>query len=83
MSLTDEIRAFLADDLGRRLDGVADDDSLLETGVIDSIGVMSLVAFLEKQYGFVVTDDDLMPENFDSVNAVARFVNGRRGTGSA
>ena len=51
-----------------------DDDSLLEQGIIDSTGVLELVAFLESECGIKVADDELLPENLDSVNQIAAFV---------
>ena len=51
-----------------------DDTSFLETGVIDSTGVLELVGFLESTFGIVVDDADLVPANLDSVNRAARYV---------
>lgn len=52
----------------------ADDDSLLENGVLDSMNVMELVAFLEDEVGIEVADQEITPDNFDSVNHLANFV---------
>ena len=49
-------------------------DSLLEKGIIDSTGVLELVAFLEKEYGIEVEDEELTPENLDSVHNLVAFV---------
>ena len=51
-----------------------DDDSFLETGVIDSTGVLELVAFLEERFAIRVSDEELVPENLDSMNRIAAFV---------
>lgn len=50
------------------------DESFLETGIIDSTGVLELVAFLETMYGFRVRDNELTPDNLDSLDKVAAFV---------
>jgi acyl carrier protein len=50
------------------------EDSLLERGIMDSTGVLELVAFLETQFGIKVDDDELVPENLDSVNQIVAFV---------
>jgi acyl carrier protein len=50
------------------------DESFLETGIIDSTGVLELVAFLESTYGFRVRDNELTPDNLDSLDRVAAFV---------
>lgn len=76
-SFHSEIRSFLATTLNRDPSGITDADSLLEAGVIDSLGVMELVGYLEQRYGVQVSEDDMMPENFDSVDAIAAFVNRR------
>ena len=60
-----------------RVRNLGDDDSLLDAQVIDSLGILELVAYLEDAFAIEVTDDDLSPENFDSIGALARFV-GRR-----
>ena len=52
--------------------------SLLESGIVDSLGVLDLVGFIEQQFGIEAQDDDLVPENFDSIDALARFVRERR-----
>ncbi len=59
-------------------DRFSDDDSFLENGIIDSTGVLELIAFLEKKFAIVVEDEDLVPDNLDSVNNVVRFVETKR-----
>ncbi|HET6491476.1 MAG TPA: acyl carrier protein [Burkholderiales bacterium] len=73
-----ELRKFVIDNylFGRDLD-FSDDDSFLEKGIIDSTGVLELVSHLETSYGIEVNDDELLPENLDSINQVARFLNGK------
>lgn len=51
-----------------------DDDSFLGEGIVDSTGVLQLVAFLEETYGITVEDEDLTPENLDSINSVAAYL---------
>ena len=55
-------------------DALADSASLIETGIIDSTGVLELVAFLESTFGVKVGDDEMLPENLDSIARVACFV---------
>ena len=54
------------------------DLSLLESGIVDSLGVLDLVGFVEERFGIVAQDEDLVPENFDSIDALARYVRERR-----
>ena len=59
---------------GQNAEGLADDQSFLENGVIDSTGVLELVAFLEQHFGISIADRELLPENLDSVANASAFV---------
>jgi acyl carrier protein len=72
------VRDFLGNELGKDGAALGRDESLLETGTIDSMGVLQLVGFLESTYGIKVEDDDLMPENFDTIAAITSFVERRQ-----
>jgi acyl carrier protein len=50
------------------------EDSLLETGVIDSTGVLELVAFIEETYGIKIDDEEIVPENLDSIINIAAYI---------
>jgi len=56
----------------------SDDDSFLETGIIDSTGTMELVTFIENEYRLTLEDDELVPENLDSINNLVRFICSKR-----
>ena len=69
-----EIRSFLVDNfLFGRSDALRDDESLLG-GVIDSTGTLELVVFLQDRFALSVEDEDVVPENFDSIKHVAAYV---------
>ncbi len=53
---------------------LAKDQSLLDSGVIDSTGVLELVNFLEENFGFSVNDEELVPDNLDSIDNITAFV---------
>lgn len=74
-AIASHIRSFILSDflLGREY-ALTDDASFLEAGIIDSIGILELVAFLEESYGITIPDDELIPENLDSVRRVASYV---------
>jgi acyl carrier protein len=55
----------------------ADDASFLETGVVDSLGVMELVMFVEERFGVDVEDREVVPANFDSVSRLSAYVRGK------
>jgi acyl carrier protein len=50
----------------------------LETGLIDSLGILDLVHFLEKEFSIHVSDEELLPENFESLDAVAAFTRSKQ-----
>ena len=56
-----------------------DDDSFQETHIIDSMGMIQVIQFIESQYQIKVEDDELVPEKLDSVNRLIRFVTGKTG----
>src|SRR5439155_20409949 len=74
--LRSEIRQFVLDDLlmGDTASMLDDGESFLETGTIDSIGVLDIVMFLEHNFQLKVQDRELVPENLDSVNRLVQFV---------
>ena len=53
---------------------VDDKTSLLESGVLDSLGILEVVSFLEQEFGLQIQDDELLPENFQSVESLSSFV---------
>lgn len=53
---------------------LANGDSFLEKGIIDSTGVLEVIAFLEQEFGFRIEDDEMVPENLDSVNNIVAFI---------
>lgn len=71
-----EIRAFLKENFlfGESDEDIPSDQSFVDSGLIDSTGVLELVTFVEERYGFQVNDDELVPENLDSIERLARFV---------
>ena len=66
---------FLMGDTGTQL---TDDQSFLENHIIDSTGFIELVTFLETTYGVQIKDEEMIPENLDSLDAIARFIGGKR-----
>ena len=62
---------------GDSSNGLKDTDSFLENGVIDSTGVLELVSFLEENFGIEVADEELIPENLDSIKSISRFIQER------
>lgn len=75
MSIETEIRKFIEDNfILERDDHLGEEDSLLEKGIIDSTGVLELVAFIEETYAFKIQDEELVPDNLDSICKISQFV---------
>ncbi len=70
------IETFL---FGSNDNSLGDEDSFLETGIIDSTGVLELVSFVEEEFEIEVRDEELVPENFDSLNKLAEYVGRKSG----
>ena len=70
------VRRFIGENFLFRDDGdaITHDASLLDAGIIDSTGVLELVCFLETHFGIEVQDDEMLPENLDSIRAITRYV---------
>ena len=75
-SIERAMREFIVDNFLFGQDGadLTDEASLLEHGIIDSTGVLELVSFLEEGYQLKIDDEELIPENLDSIGNLARFV---------
>lgn len=71
--IADKIKKFLAQQFPATKN-VSDQDPLLKNGLIDSLGILEVVTFLEKEFGFTVTDEELLPENFESIRGLSTFV---------
>ena len=83
-AIEQEVRQFLRDNFPLSADGVtlAAEDSLIEVGVIDSTGVLELIGFIEERYEVEIADEEVLPENLDSIANITRFVGTKVGAGS-
>ncbi|MEN4012625.1 MAG: acyl carrier protein [Chloroflexota bacterium] len=69
------IKEFVVSELAKgRKSTIKEDDDLLSEGIIDSLGILQLVAFIEEKFGYNVPDEDVVIENFMSVNALAGYL---------
>ena len=75
MSLRDQIRKFILENfILEKPEDLVDDESMLEKGIMDSTGVLELVAFLESTYEIKVEDEELIPENLDSIKNIVNYL---------
>ncbi len=80
-SVAARIRAFVGEAF--YVEEFSDDESLVRSGIVDSTGVLELVSFLEAEFGIPVGEDELVPENLDSVARAAAFVERKLGRTAA
>ena len=80
MDINDTVRRFIEKNFFVP-DGslLADDDPLLEHGVVDSTGVLEIIRFVEETYGIQLEDDEIVPENLGSIARIAQFVERKGG----
>jgi acyl carrier protein len=80
MQLENEIRRYVADNLLYVEEGLEydDDTSFVGSGLIDSMGIMELVSYVQSNFQILVDQQDLVPDNFDSVSKVAAFIRGKQ-----
>lgn len=73
--LNERIRNFIVEKFPlARKRGINFQDNLLESGILDSLGILDLVAFVEQNFGIVLTDEELVPEHFQSIDRLAAFI---------
>lgn len=77
--IKDKIREFIVENfLFGEGDDLKDDTSFLEEGIIDSTGILELVDFVEEEFSISVDDEELIPENLDSLNNVSAYVDRKK-----
>ncbi len=70
------IRTFLIEDVfyDKDLKDLGPDDSLLSKGLLDSLSILKTVTFCEEQFGITIPDEEVLPDHFESVRAIAKLV---------
>lgn len=79
-SIEQRIQAFLLEKfpLARKA-GIGKDTALLEKGILDSLGILDVVSFLEAEFSLVISDEELVPENFQTLGLLSEFVAKKNG----
>lgn len=78
MAVEQQVQTYVVATFGRGTRQIGPDTSLLDSGFIDSTGILELVMFLETEFGIVVTDEEVVPTHFESVRAITAFVDAKR-----
>lgn len=79
-ALREQVRGFILENYLFTTDtsAIGLDDSLLGRGIVDSTGMLEIIFFIEEQLGVKVKDEEMIPDNLDSVNKITQFVQSRR-----
>lgn len=82
MDARTQLREFVVENFMMGQDGteLSNSGSLLELGIIDSTGVLELVGFLEETFAITVEDDDLIPDNLDSIDNLVNYIQKKNGS---
>lgn len=77
--IKEEIRSFIKENLmfARSIDSFGDDTSFLDSGLVDSTGLLELIAFIEDKFGFKIENEELTPDNLDSIDKIVRYIEGK------
>lgn len=75
-----QIRQYVRENfiLGQEDLELSDQDSFLESGIIDSTGILELVAFVEESFDIEILDEEMLPENLDSISNAANFIRSKK-----
>ena len=81
MNTSEKIQTYLLNKYmpGKSLADLDVDESLLESGLLDSAGIFDVVTFLEKSFGIVIEDEEIVADNFNSVSGIAKLVENKVG----
>jgi len=80
MDIKSKIREFITTNFYVADPTALDDNaSLLDNGIIDSTGVLEVIFFIEENFGFKVEDSEMLPENLDSIERIAKFITLKKG----
>lgn len=74
------VRAFIAEEFGVPVDQeIGEEESLIAGGLIDSMGILALIDFIESDFDVQISENELVATNFESIAAIRAFVEGKRG----
>lgn len=82
MDVETSVREFLRDHIpvGQDSGTISADESLLDSGLLDSASILEAVSFLEERFGLAISDEELVPENFETINAIVGLVTSKKAT---
>lgn len=84
MDVESGVREFLQEHVptGQARTEIPSDESLLDSGLLDSATILELVSFLEERFNLTIADEELLPENFETIDAIVAMVSSKQGPSS-
>ena len=81
MATIEPIMEFIKNQLVREQmkKNITEEDDLIQSAIIDSLGILKLIAFLESKFAINISDEELIPENFESIKKISSFINNKNG----
>jgi len=83
MKLKEEIKNYIIEASLEDAKNIKDDTMIFDSGLLDSMGLLFLIEFLKEKFDVEVDDNELNPENFESVNSITEFVESKLGVGKS
>ena len=76
MDITETIREFMANELSEQgfTDSITNDESLIDSYILDSLSILMLITFLDEKFGIIPNDDEINPEQFETINKIKAFI---------
>lgn len=76
ITIKQRIREFIGETflIGNEKEKLGDNDSFMQKGIVDSTGILEVATFIENEYGISISDNEMIPDNLDSIDNLARFV---------
>ncbi|HXX33494.1 MAG TPA: acyl carrier protein [Thermodesulfobacteriota bacterium] len=80
MQTVETLKRFIIGEIATELDlkDIAADQSLLETGILDSLGILKLVTFIEAQFLLKIDDEEMIPENFETLSGISKMISAKK-----
>ncbi|MEZ5105551.1 MAG: acyl carrier protein [Draconibacterium sp.] len=78
VSQIEQLRNFISEITFTDIEKIKEDTLIFEEGIFDSLGFLSLISYLDEEFGIEVKNDELVEENFESINAIAAFINSKK-----
>lgn len=79
-NIKDKIKKFISENFlfTTSIDLIADDQAFMESGIVDSTGILEIVNFVEEEFGIQLEDDEIIPENLGSITQLTNFISGKQ-----